>query len=105
MPQDHAPLVTEWKWPSAEELAGDVTNDQREAICGVVNGDSYKESAIANDCVGKAVAYGLHTDIEDEVQRKRVSMITKALIKWELLVKIEDHDLVQRKTMTFIRGA
>lgn len=103
MPQDHAPVVTEWKWPSAEEVAGDLTDDQREAIRGVVNGGSYKESARANDWVGKAVAYALHMDIEDEVQRKRVSLITKALIKEEFLVKVEDRDPVQRKTVSFIR--
>lgn len=105
MPQDHAPVVTEWKWPSAEEVAGDLTDDQREAIRGVVNGGSYKESPRANDWVGKAVAYALHMDIGDEVQRKRVSLITKALIKEEFLVKVEDRDPVQRKTVSFIRCA
>jgi hypothetical protein len=31
-PQDFAPVVTEWKWPSAEDIVQEVTADQREAI-------------------------------------------------------------------------
>ncbi len=41
-PQDHAPVVTEWHWPSSEEVAEGLTDEQKDAIRGAVNGGMYK---------------------------------------------------------------
>ncbi len=102
-PQDHAPVVTEWHWPSSEEVAEGLTDEQREAIRGAVNGGMYKQAPQAKDWVGHAVAYALGLDNDDEVQKKRASLITKALFKEGFLAKVEERDPVQRKTTSFVR--
>ncbi len=55
----------------------------------------------AKDWGRHAVAYVLGLDIDDEVQKKQISLITKALFKEGLLAKVEERDPEQRKTMTF----
>lgn len=103
-PQDHAPVVTEWRWPSSEEVADALTDAQKEAIRGAVNGGAYKQAPQAKEWVGLAVAYALGLDIDDDAQKKRASLITKALFKEGFLVKVEDRDPVQRKMTTFVRA-
>ncbi|UYT54136.1 bifunctional DNA primase/polymerase [Brucella sp. MAB-22] len=103
-PQDHAPVVTEWHWPSSEEVAEGMTDEQKDAIRGAVNGGMYKQAPQAKDWVGHAVAYALGLDIDDEVQKKRTSLITKALFKEGFLAKVEERDPVQRKTTSFVRA-
>ncbi|KAB2792954.1 AAA family ATPase [Brucella anthropi] len=103
-PQDHAPVVTEWHWPSSEEVAEGLTDDQREAIRGAVNGGMYKQAPQAKEWVGQAVAYALGLDIDDEVQKKRAFLITKALFKEGFLVKVEERDPIQRKATMFVRA-
>ncbi|MFD2650677.1 bifunctional DNA primase/polymerase [Brucella rhizosphaerae] len=103
-PQDHAPVVTSWAWPTSEEVAETLTDDEREAIRGVVNGGTYKPAPQAKDWVGRAVAYALQLDVDEEADKKRVSMITKALFAEGFLMKVEDRDPVQRRAMTFVRA-
>jgi len=103
-PQDHAPVVTEWHWPSSEEVAEGLTDEQKDAIRGAVNGGMYKQAPQAKDWVGHAVAYALGLDIDDEVQKKRASLITKALFKEGFLAKVEERDPIQRKTTSFVRA-
>lgn len=103
-PQDHAPVVTEWHWPSSEEVAESLTETQKEAIRGAVNGGSYKQAPQAKDWVGLAVAYALGMDVDDEAEKKRAGLITKALFKEGFLVKIEERDPVRRRVTTFIRA-
>lgn len=104
-PQDFAPVVTEWRWPSAEEVANELTPDQIEQIRVAVNNSDFKESARAKNWVGRAVAYALGLDIEDETQRKRAGVIVRALLKQEVLVKVEDVDPVRREKAVFVRAA
>ncbi|NYD84347.1 hypothetical protein HD884_004460, partial [Ochrobactrum intermedium] len=103
-PQDHAPVVTEWHWPSSEEVAEGLTDEQREAIRGAVNGGMYKQAANAKDWVGLAVAYAVGLDADDDAQRKKASMITKALFKEGFLSKVEERDPIQRRMTTFVRA-
>ena len=103
-PQDHAPVVTEWHWPSSEEVAEGLTDEQKDAIRGAVNGGMYKQAPQAKDWVGHAVAYALGLDIDDEAQKKRTSLITKALFKEGFLAKVDERDPIQRKTTSFVRA-
>ncbi|WP_421565732.1 bifunctional DNA primase/polymerase [Ochrobactrum sp. EDr1-4] len=104
-PQDHAPVVTSWAWPTSEEVAETLTEDERDAIRGVVNGGMYKPAPQAKDWVGRAVAYALQLDVDEETDKKRVGMITKALFAEGFLMKVEDRDPVQRRATTFVRAA
>jgi hypothetical protein len=64
----------------------------------------YKQAPQAKDWVGHAVAYALGLDIDDEVQKKRTSLITKALFKEGFLAKVDERDPIQRKTTSFVRA-
>ncbi|MGZ9724277.1 AAA family ATPase [Rhizobium miluonense] len=104
-PQDFAPVVTEWKWPSSEEIAQDVTADQREAIRVAVTNSDFKPSTRAKNWAGVAVAYAMGLDAEDEVQRKRAGTVLRALLKEGVLVEVEERDPVRREVAKFIRAA
>ncbi|MDI6028324.1 bifunctional DNA primase/polymerase [Corticibacterium sp. UT-5YL-CI-8] len=104
-PQDHAPVVTEWRWPSAEEVAGNLSADQIEAIRVAVNNSDFKESPRAKNWVGLAVAYALGLDVEDDPQRKKAAVVVKALIKEGVLVKKEEKDPIRRESAVFVRAA
>ncbi|PWL18841.1 ATPase [Falsochrobactrum shanghaiense] len=103
-PQDHAPVVTAWAWPTSEEVADTLTVEQKEAIRGTVNGGTYKQAPQAKDWVGRAVAYALGLDLDDDAEKKRASLITKALFKEGFLAKVEERDPVRREMATFVRA-
>ncbi|EHJ97738.1 bifunctional DNA primase/polymerase [Agrobacterium tumefaciens] len=104
-PQDFAPVVTEWHWPSAEEVAGDLTEDQRASILAAVSASDYKKSPKAKNWVGTAVAYAVGLDLDDNVQRKRASSLVTALMREGALVEREERDPVRRELAVFVRAA
>ncbi|WP_271025304.1 bifunctional DNA primase/polymerase [Rhizobium sp. RCAM05973] len=104
-PQDHAPAVVSWAWPSAEALIDGITEEQREMIRAAVSSSDYKASQKAKNWVGQAVAYAVGLDLEDEASRKRAASIAKALLKEGVLVEIEGRDPIRRETAMFVRAA
>ena len=104
-PQDFAPVVTEWHWPSAEDVAGDLTDDQRASILAAVSASDYKKSPKAKNWVGSAVAYAVGLDLDDNVQRKRASSLVTALMREGTLVEREERDPVRRELAMFVRAA
>jgi len=104
-PQDFAPVVTEWQWPSAEEVAGDLTEDQRSSILAAVSASDYKKSPKAKNWVGSAVAYAVGLDLEDNAQRKRAASLVTALMREGALVEREERDPVRRELAVFVRAA
>lgn len=104
-PQDFAPVVTEWQWPSAEEVAGELTEDQRASILAAVSASDYKKSPKAKNWVGSAVAYAVGLDLDDNVQRKRAATLVTALMREGALVEREERDPVRRELAVFVRAA
>lgn len=104
-PQDFAPVVTEWQWPSAEDVAGDLTEDQRASILAAVSASDYKKSPKAKNWVGSAVAYAVGLDLDDNVQRRRASSLVTALMREGALVEREERDPVRRELAVFVRAA
>lgn len=104
-PQDHAGVVTEWRWPSAEEVTDALTSDQKEVIRVAVTNADFKESARAKNWVGQAVGYALGLDLEEDGHRKRAGMIVRALLKEGVLVKSEEKDPIRRESAVFVRAA
>ncbi|NTA16029.1 bifunctional DNA primase/polymerase [Agrobacterium tumefaciens] len=104
-PQDFAPVVTEWHWPSAEDVAGDLTDDQRASILAAVSASDYKKSPKAKNWVGSAVAYAVGLDLDDTVQRRRASSLVTALTREGALVEREERDPVRRELAVFVRAA
>ncbi|MDP9854522.1 bifunctional DNA primase/polymerase [Agrobacterium tumefaciens] len=104
-PQDFAPVVTEWHWPIAEDVVGDLTDDQRASILAAVSASDYKKSPKAKNWVGSAVAYAVGLDLDDNVQRKRASSLVGALMREGALVEREERDPVRRELAVFVRAA
>ncbi|MGF0520595.1 bifunctional DNA primase/polymerase [Agrobacterium pusense] len=104
-PQDFAPVVTEWHWPSAEDVAGDLTEDQRASILAAVSASDYKKSPKAKNWVGSAVAYAVGLDLDDNLQRKRAASLVGALMREGALVEREERDPVRRELAVFVRAA
>jgi hypothetical protein len=104
-PQDFAPVVTEWHWPSAEDVAGDLTEDQRASILAAVSASDYKKSPKAKNWVGSAVAYAVGLDLDDNVQRRRASSLVTALMREGALVEREERDPARRELAVFVRAA
>ena len=103
-PQDFAPVVTEWHWPSAEDVAGDLTDEQRASILAAVSASDYKKSPKAKNWVGSAVAYAVGLDLDDNVQRKRASSLVSMLMREGALVEREERDPVRRELAVFVRA-
>ncbi|WP_245272480.1 bifunctional DNA primase/polymerase [Mesorhizobium sp. LSHC414A00] len=104
-PQDHAGVVTEWKWPSAEDVANGLTAEQVENIRSTLAGAAYKEAAQGRPWAGEAVAYVLGADVSDKDEKRRIASLLKALIKEGILAVVEERDPVSRTLAKFVRAA
>jgi len=62
-PQDFAPVVTEWRWPSAEDVAAEVPTDSLEIIKARVRGSDYTMNYQSETWVGRLVADVLGVDL------------------------------------------
>lgn len=103
-PQDHAPVVTEWKWPTSEEVSGALTGEQKAHIKTLLDNGSYKEGARAKNWAGQAVAYALGLDLEEDTAKRRATTVLKAMMQEGELVKSEEKDPVRREQAVFIRS-
>lgn len=103
-PQDHAPVVTEWTWPDAEVVVGRITPDQMEHLKTIVDNENYKEGNRAKNWVGRAVAYVMGLDIDDEGDRRLCASTVRALLAEGHLIKRREHDPVRRESVVFVRS-
>ena len=105
-PQDHAGVVTEWKWPDAEDVISGLTQDQMAAIRVAVDNGNYKMATQARgNWAGCAVAYALGVDVEDKGEKKHAASILRAMIKEGHLQVVEERDPVSRQVAKFVRSA
>ena len=99
-----APVVTEWKWPSTEEVAARLTDEQKDNLKTLLDNGSYKEGRNAKNWAGYAVAYVLGLDKEDDGAKRESAAILGALMKEGEVIKSEERDPVRRDSATFIRS-
>lgn len=105
-PQDHAGVVSEWKWPTAEEAAAEITQEQVANICSVLAGGAYKASQnVKSMWAGEAVAYVLGLDIEEKSARSRCAALLKAWIADGTLAIVEERDPSSRHIAKIVRSA
>lgn len=104
-PQDHAPVVTEWRWPSAEDIAQDVTAEQLEHIKTLIDNGDYKANEQAKDWAGMAVAFALSMDIDEAATKKHVKRLLKVWIKDGVFATAQLHDHITRKVKPFLKSA
>lgn len=79
-PQDFAPVVVEWQWPSPETLTQDVSTEALTAIKKRIGGCDYRESEQAKQWAGLVVADVLNLDLDNKGDKRRVKAMLK---KWE----------------------
>lgn len=103
-PQDHAGVVTEWKWPNAEEVVGELDAEQIGNIKSTLAGGGYKAAAQGKPWAGEAIAYALGLDIEDKAAKRRVASLLKALIAEGVLTIVEERDPMSRMVAKFVKG-
>lgn len=104
-PQDFAPVVTEWKWPTAEEAVGEITAEQmRRILVAIQNGD-HKAHAAASNWVGVTVAYELGLDIAIKADKARVTRLVKAWIEDGTLAIVNRRCPVKRENKDFVEVA
>jgi hypothetical protein len=104
-PQDHAGVVTEWRWPGSEEIKDGLTDEQMANIKSTLAGGAYKSAPQGRPWAGEAIAYVLGVDIDDKAEKKRVGGILKALLAEGVLATVEERDPMSRQVASFVRAA
>lgn len=104
-PQDHAGVVTGWKWPSTEEIVGETAPNVLEAIKTLVDNGSYKEKANAKPWVGEAVAYVLGQDVDDKATRKKIGLMLQQWFADGHFHVAEERDHVNRRNTLLVRSS
>lgn len=102
-PQDHAGVVTEWVWPSTEDVANGLTEEQIGNIKSTLAGGSFKRAPQGRPWAGEAIAYALGVDLTDAGQKKRVAGMLKALLAEGILEEHEERDPMSRQTAKMVR--
>lgn len=104
-PSDHIGVVTEWRWPSAEELVGEVTLDQLAAIKQRIAMTDCKLHPAAQNWVGVDVAYALGVDVTIKANRTKVTRMIKAWIDDGTLIVVNRRCPVKRENKDFVEVA
>lgn len=74
-PQDHAPVVVEWKWPSKDEVASSISAEQMEMVRVKVANTTCRASDQSDEWVGYVVADAIGEPLE--ISRKKSPLKTK----------------------------
>lgn len=104
-PQDHAPVVTEWRWPSAEETAGQISGDQLAQIITRIRNTDCKLHHQAENWVGKEVAYVLGLDTGIKADASRIKRLVKAWIDDGTFVVVNRRCPIKRENKDFVEVA
>lgn len=93
-PQDHAPVVTEWRFPSAEQQAekamDGVTPEQFEAIKTRIANSESRENDQAKEWAGHRVGEVLGIDSTDKANKKRIGAMLRGWIAGGQLEVFDD---------------
>lgn len=93
-PQDHAPVVTEWKWPSREEIAAEVPTDVRERVLVKLANQNYRASEQSSEWAGYVLAEALGIDVEIGKamtgEKRKVKAILESWIESGVLATVDE---------------
>lgn len=109
-PQDFAPVVTEWKWPSKEEIAESIPDDVRRAVVVRLANQNYRESPQSADWAGYVVAeaMGVHLETGKEMtaEKRRIKSAIDSWIESGVLrIAEEPNPKHIGRTIKFVRPA
>lgn len=103
-PQDFAPVVTEWQWPTAEEVAGEVADEQLRIIKARLDATDWRASDQSSEWAGHVVAEVLSLDIENAPEKKRVKRLLAIWMDAGEIVKHTLQDIKTRKPVPFLKS-
>lgn len=104
-PQDFAPVVMQWKWPSAEEMVSAVSDEQRGRIVSLLAGQSYKAARQGKPWAGEAIMAAFDMDADDKASQRRAGAILKAMLAEGVLKVEERRDEYSRGMQKFVVAA
>ncbi|MGO8211855.1 bifunctional DNA primase/polymerase [Rhizobium ruizarguesonis] len=94
--QDYAPVVTEWKWPSKDEIAESVDGDVRQQVLVTLENQSHRESSQSEEWAGYvlASAMGIHIETAKAMtpEKRKVKSILDAWISTGILSVVDEPD-------------
>jgi hypothetical protein len=86
---DEVGVIVSWGWRDA--MAG-VTDADFEKVAPAIKGGKWRQNSQATDWVGRAVVKALDVDLDDKMERARISTMLKAWMTAGLLVVVDDLD-------------
>lgn len=95
-PQDHAPVVTEWRWPTKEEIAEAIPDDVRRSVVVRLANQSCRESPQSGDWAGYVVADAMGLELETgkamTPEKRRVKAALDSWIESGVLAVVSEPD-------------
>ena len=109
-PQDHAGVVTKWKWPSKEEIADAVPTDVKRAVLVKLQNQDYRESDQAGDWAGYVLAdaMGVHLEVGRAMtaEKRKIKIVLESWIANGILEVAEEEDKKHiGRTVKYVRPA
>jgi hypothetical protein len=102
---DHVGVVTQWAWPKAADIVGDVSAEDLHGIKTRLRTGIYRESPQANEWAGKVIAEILGIDVRDKSVRRRIQAMLKAWIATDhLYVDQRPNGARQKKNYIMVVG-
>lgn len=95
-PHDTAGVVTEWLWPSKEEIAESVPDDVRRGVLVKLGNQNYRESAQSEDWAGYVLAEAMGMSLETgkamTADKRKVKAVIDAWIENGILAIVNEPD-------------
>ncbi len=95
-PQDHAGVVTEWHWPSKDEVAAQIPDDVLSEVLVRLANQNCRESAQSGDWAGYVVAQAMGVHVETgrtmTPEKRRIKAAMDAWIESGVLALVDEDD-------------
>jgi len=95
-PQDHAGVVTEWNWPSKDEVAAQIPDNVLSEVLVRLANQNCRESAQSGDWAGYVVAQAMGVHVETSrtmtPEKRRIKAAMDAWIESGVLALVDEDD-------------
>lgn len=109
-PQDFAPVVTEWHWPSKDDVAAQIPDAVRSQVLVRLTNQNYRHSEQSADWAGYVLAQAMDIHVETTramtPEKRRIKATLESWLTNGILVEVEEPDPKHfGRTIKFIRPA
>ena len=109
-PQDFSGVVTEWKWPSKDEIAEAVPADVKQMVLVKLENQNYRESDQSSDWAGYVLASAMGVDIEAgkkmTADKRKIKAVLDSWISNGILTVVKEPDPKHLdRTISYVRAA